>query len=274
LSSSNRGPAAGSDTTSGELGIVLSGGGTHGIAHIGVLRALGENGIAPRRIAGTSAGAVAGALYAAGYPPDAMLEFFIRKNPFRLSKVSISKPGIIDTDKVVADFEEYFPDDSFGALEKELRVVATELTRGEAVVFDSGPLIRALLASASMPLMFTPMTIGDGVYADGGIINNFPVELLEGRCGVLLGVHAGPIQAIDPSELGSTLAVLKRALDVGMFRASEAKFGRCDVVVVPPGLLEYGSLDTRHMKEIERAGYDAASSRMPEIVSAIDAAGG
>ena len=83
--------------TSG-VGIVLSGGGTRGLAHVGVLRALEEHGIRPERVAGTSSGAIVGALYAAGYDPPAMLEFFIRKNPFRLSKVAFTGPGIIDTD--------------------------------------------------------------------------------------------------------------------------------------------------------------------------------
>ena len=113
------------DRPSGGIGIVLSGGGTRGVAHVGVLRALGEHGIFPERIAGTSAGAVVGALYAASYSPEEMLEFFVRKNPFRLSKVAISKPGIIDTAKVVADFDEYFPSDSFESLDRELRVVPT-----------------------------------------------------------------------------------------------------------------------------------------------------
>ena len=93
-----------------------------------------------------------GTLYAAGYPPAEMLEFFIKKNPFRFSKMAIAKPGIIDTAKVVGDFEEYFPENSFEALGRELRVVATDLTRGEPVEFHSGALIPAVLASSSVPL--------------------------------------------------------------------------------------------------------------------------
>jgi NTE family protein len=194
-----------------DIGIVLSGGGTRGIAHIGVLRALGERGIFPDCIAGASAGAIVGALYAAGYAPPEMLEFFIKKNPFRLSKVAFSKPGIIDTAKVVSDFEEYFPENSFEALGRELRIVATDLTRGEPVEFDSGALIPAVLASSSVPLLFTPLEIGDQVFADGGIVSNFPAELLEGRCRALLGVHASPIRELARSDLNSSLTVLKRA---------------------------------------------------------------
>ena len=268
-SSGNAGPA--SDPPSDGVGIVLSGGGTRGIAHIGVLRALGEHGIFPERAAGTSAGAIVGALYAAGYTPEEMLEFFVRKNPFRLSKVSISKPGIIDSDKVVADFEEYFPENTFESLDRELRVVATELTRGEAVTFDSGPLIPALLASSSVPLMFTPMEVGERVYADGGILSNFPVELIEGRCRTLLGVHVSPVGVQSRSDLRSSLSVLQRALLVGMSRASEAKFPRCDVVIRPSDLTKFSAFDTKHMPEIERVGHAAAIDRMPSIERAIEA---
>jgi NTE family protein len=249
----------------GHVGIVLSGGGTRGIAHIGVLRALAEEGIVPDCIAGVSAGAIVGALYAAGYPPPEMLEFFIKKNPFRLSKVAIAKPGIIDTDKVVADFEEYFPENSFEALGKPLRVIATDLTHGEPVEFDSGPLIPAVLASSSVPLMFTPMTVEGRVLADGGIVSNFPAELLSGRCRVLLGVHLSPIHEVAASDLSSSLSVLRRALDVGMFRASQAKFDRCDAVIRPMNLERFGIFDTKHLVDIEAAGYDAALGQMPAI---------
>jgi NTE family protein len=111
-----------------------------------------------------------------------------------LSNVAITKPGIIDTDKVRADFEEYFPDDSFEALGARLRVVATDLMSGGPVEFDSGPLISPVLASSSYPMMFSPVEIDGRLYADGGIVNNFPVELLEGRCGVLLGVHVSEVR--------------------------------------------------------------------------------
>ncbi len=252
-----------------DVGIVLSGGGSRGIAHIGVLRALGEHGVFPDHVAGASAGAIVGALYAAGYSPPEMLEFFIKKNPFRLSKVAIAKPGIIDTAKVVADFEEYFPENSFEALGRELRVVATDLTRGEPVEFHSGPLIPAVLASSSFPLMFTPIEVAGRVYADGGIVSNFPAELLAGRCRVLIGVHTSPIHELEASDLHSSLAVLRRALDVGMFQASQAKFEACDVVVRPAELGRFGIFDTRHLADIEAAGYRAALERMPAILKAV-----
>jgi NTE family protein len=253
-----------------DIGIVLSGGGTRGIAHIGVLRALGEHGIHPGRVAGASAGAIVGALYAAGYGPAEMLEFFEKNNPFRLSNVSLSKPGIIDTDKVRVEFEEYFPENSFEALQRELRVVATDLTRGEPVEFNSGPLIPAILASASYPMMFTPIEIDGRLYADGGIVSTFPTELLEGRCTALIGVHTAVLRELHRSDFSNSLTVLKRALEVGMFRTSRAKYGACNVVIRPPNLASFGTFDTKHNDAVEAIGYEAALERMPEILRAVN----
>ena len=248
-----------------DVGLVLSGGGTRGIAHVGVLRALVERGIRPGCIAGASAGAIVGALHGAGYDPAAILDFFVRKNPFRLAKISLAKPGIIDTEKVVADFAEYFPDDSFAALDVELHVVATDLTRGEAVHFESGPLIRTVVASSSVPVMFTPMKVEGRILADGGIVSNFPAELIRGRCRVLLGSHVSPLREVDSTELGSSVSVLKRALEVGMFRASQTRFDLCDVLIHPQELSRFGLFDTRSFAAIEDLGYRAAVERMPAI---------
>jgi len=119
-----------------DLGMVLSGGGARGLSHVGVLEALTEQGVEPQVLAGTSAGAIVAALYAAGYSADEMLEFFVEKNPFRLSKLSLAGPGIFDTDKVVADFLEYFPDNSFEALGKTIYLTATELEFGVTIPIE------------------------------------------------------------------------------------------------------------------------------------------
>jgi len=249
-----------------DIGIVLSGGGSRAIAQIGVLRALAENGIAPGIVAGASAGALVGALYAAGYTPAQMLEFFNTRSPFRLSNFALTKPGIIDTAKVIADFEEYFPANRFEALGKTLRIVATDIVAGKGVVFDSGPLIPPVLASSSVPLVFTPTRIDGRLFSDAGIVNNFPVELLESRCRVILGVYATPLNARSASDLTNSLAVLKRAWDVGMFKVSQAKFDRCDLLICPEELGRFGLFDTKKLEEIEKIGYDAARERMDAIL--------
>ena len=256
-----------------DFGMVLSGGGTRGLGHVGVLKALGEAGVEPQVLAGTSAGAIVAALYAAGYAADEMLEFFIEKNPLKFSKLSVAKPGIFDTDKVVADFLEYLPDNSFEALGKKIYLTATDLVEARPEIFASGPLIPAILASASTPLVFAPTEIDEHWYSDGGIVNNFPVEPLLGHCNVILGVYVSPLRPIQERDLRNSLAVSQRAFEIGMYFASKRKFHLCDLVLCPPELSRFGPFDTKHFEEIMEIGYAAAGRQMDTVLRLLEQRG-
>lgn len=258
--------ANGSSFPRRRLGLVLSGGGSRGLAHAGVLEALAENGILPDCISGASAGALVGALHFAGHRAESILEFFERTSPFRLSHLApFGKPGWIDTEKIVDDFREFFPDDSFEALGGELFVSATDLVNARLVVFSRGPLIRPLLASASIPLVFTPTPFAGTLFADGGILDNFPTKPLAGRCRVTLGVYASPLHEAERDELASSMAVTYRALEVGMFLASQRKFRHVDLMLCPRQLRDYRTFDLKHHREILDIGYRAASEQIDEI---------
>ncbi len=251
------------------LGVVCSGGGARAIAHIGVLHALEERGIRAECLAGTSAGAIVAALYAAGFSSDRMLNFFEAKNPFRLSKLSFGKPGIIDTAKIRADFLEYFPEDSFESLDRRLFVAATDIVNAKLVIFESGPLISPILASSAVPFVFTPTKIDGRLFADGGIINNFPVEPLNGLCDVLLGVYVSPLRAARPADLSSVRTVTQRALEVARFNNSRPKFHLCDVMLCPEALGAYPMFDTKHAQQIFDVGYREAITHMDAIENAL-----
>ena len=247
------------------LGIVLSGGGSRGLAHAGVLRALAEEGIFPDCVAGTSSGALAGALYASGRSAEETLRFFEDANPFRLSRLALRKPGFIDPEKIEHDLRRWFPDDRFEALERPLFVTATDLLAGRLEIFASGPLVRPLLASSSVPFVFTPIEVDGRLFADGGIVNNFPIEPLIGLCDVILGIYATPLSEPLATDLGSTFAVSQRALEIGMFHASKRKFHDADLVLCPPELGRFGTFDLKRHPEIAEIGYRAALERMEEI---------
>lgn len=247
------------------LGIVLSGGGSRGLAHIGVLAALAERGIVPDCLAGASAGAIVGALAAAGYDRDEMVRFFEEANPFKLSKFALGKPGLIDSSKVVEEFRKWFPDDSFAALGRRLFVTATDLDTGRGDVFSSGELILPLLASCSVPPVFSPTMIDDRRYADGGIVDNFPVEPLVGLCDLLIGVYATPLRALDSRGLTTALAVSQRALEIGMYHASKRKFHQVALLISPSELNRYSTFDTRRHPEIVEIGYRAAVECLDDI---------
>jgi NTE family protein len=252
------------------LGVVLSGGGSRGIAHIGVLKALKEHDLAPDCVAGTSSGAIVAALYAAGYSSEEMLAFFEIKSPFKLSKFALGEPGFIDTEKVVADFLDYFPDNSFEALGKKLFLTATDLVNARLEIFTSGPLIPAILASSSIPMVFTPTEIDGRWFSDGGIINNFPVEPIKMLCDALVGVYASPLREVDRSTLKNSLAVSHRAIEVGMYFSSKVKFHECDVLLCPEELSHFGVFDHKHLPEILDIGYNATLDQIESIRAALE----
>jgi len=252
---------------------VLSGGGIRGLAHVGVIKALSEEEIRPDVVSGTSAGAIVGALFGAGYSSEEMLEFFVEKSPFRLSKLALGKPGFFDTAKIYDDFREYFPEDSFEALSLPLFVTATDLVEARRVVFSKGPLIRPVLASSSVPFVFTPTEIDGRLYADGGILDNFPVDPVTDLCDLRIGAYASPLRDVDRKSLGSTLSVSQRSFEIGMHSASRQRFGLCDLVISPPELARFTPFETKAMRECLEIGYRAARARMPEIRELLDRPG-
>ncbi len=251
---------------------MLSGGGSRGVAHIGVLRALLEAGIEPVDVAGASCGALVGGLYAAGLGPPEILEVFRATDPLQLRNVAFGKPGLIDPQKYVTAFSRHFPRDSFDALRRRLAVVATDLFSGEPRVFDAGPVVPAIVASSCVPMVYAPMEIDGRWYADGGIVDNFPVGLVRSRCDFVIGVHVRPLPPAGPRDLGTGLAVLERALEIGMHRQSRPNFDSCDALILPWEAAQFGMFDTRHLDEIEAAGYAAARTHLPRIRRALAAA--
>ncbi|MBK9152412.1 MAG: patatin-like phospholipase family protein [Saprospiraceae bacterium] len=170
-----------------KVGLVLSGGGFRGAAHIGVIKALEEAGIHPDVVSGVSAGALVGACYAAGLSTERMLELFSKPKIFSLAHYSYNKPGLLDTDKFVHYLNEYIPQSAYEELNIPLYICATNMLTGKLVTFHSGELNKPILASCAFPFVFSPVWLDGQCLSDGGIINNFPVEPLIGKCQKIIG---------------------------------------------------------------------------------------
>ena len=247
------------------VGLVLSGGGFLGIAHIGAIKALEEMDIHPTTISGTSAGAMVASRYAAGYSWQEMLTFFKELELFSFKKYTLLKPGMIDTDKFYDDFKAYFPDDNFSALKKRLFIVATNMITGQARIFYEGPLIRPLLASGAFPGIMTPVKIDDVLYSDGGITNNFPTEPLSIYCQQSVGVFVSPLESANQDSLNSTMAVTQRAFTILRAQASIKKFSDCDVVIAPTALRKYSFLKKDSADEIFELGYQETLEKLKNL---------
>ena len=237
------------------LGLVLSGGGMRGAAHIGVLRALDEQGIEVTHVAGSSSGAIVGALYAYGYDWVDILDFFRRLHLWDIRKYALSKPGFIDAEKFYYEFNQYLKNDSFENLQRNLVITATDILMGTLKYFKSGELIKPVLASAAFPGIFSPVQIGDSYYIDGGSMNNFPVEALKNQCDSLIGVYANAITPISIDDLNHSHQIVERAFKLRTVQDDIQKFPDCDVLIAPPELSQFGTFDKKPLFEIFDIGY-------------------
>lgn len=245
-----------------KIGLVLSGGGARGIAHIGAIKALEENGITIHSVSGTSSGAVVGALYAAGYSWQDILAFFKSIPIFHYNRYARNKPGFIDSIKFYPDFKKLFPEDSFDSLQKQLFVTTTNLQEGVSKTFSEGKLIRPMLASASFPGIFTPVLIEKTLYVDGGILNNFPVEPLQKTCDKIIGVYVNPLATKSSEAFKHSYDVLNRAYEISFGNQSTPKFSQCDVLISPEALKKFGIFDLRTIEPIFNIGYEATQKAL------------
>ena len=158
------------------IGLVLSGGGARGFAHIGVLRVLERHGVVPHAIAGTSMGAILGALYAAGMRADELYDIADDLSWRDLIDLSLSA-GLLKGEKLRDFLHDHLPE-TFEDLDIPLAVTTTDIETGEQVVFLDGPLVPAVRASSCYPGAFEPVRFAGRTLADGGIVNNLPVEAI------------------------------------------------------------------------------------------------
>lgn len=251
---------------SGKLGLVLSGGGVRGAAHLGVLQFLEELGIKPAVISGTSAGALVGALYASGCSLNDILNFFKNTSIFRLGHFTASKAGFIDADKFRPVLAEYFPEDDFSILTKKLFVTTTDLIHGKVKTFSEGPLIDPLLASAALPVVFSPIQIENLLYTDGGALNNFPTEPLAGQCDAIIGVDVHPLKNVQPVDISSTFRVMERIFHITVHYQAVQKYHICNVVINPQDLARFGTFDRGFFDEIMEIGYQSAREKKEELL--------
>lgn len=253
-----------------KIGLALSGGGVKGVAHIGVLKALEEAQIFPDSISGTSAGALVGALYASGKSPDDIFEIFDKSVIFSFSNMALGKPGFIDLLKFKPYFQQYFPEKTFASLERPLFVAATDLVQGKTKIFKSGDVVDAVLASSAFPLVFSPYTINGKLYADGGIVNNFPIEPLLKDCDYIIGVYANPLKHIESNQLKNTLHIMDRVYQIATRYASLQKIEECHHILLPQQLEQYGTFEMKKAKEIYELGYAETKKHINTIVSEIE----
>lgn len=187
-----------------KVALVLSGGGARGLAHIGVIKELEKRNFQITSLAGTSMGSVVAGVYAHNQLAD--FEHWIRNmNPRdMLSQIDFAfgEPGLLKADKVLNSMKAFITDMNIEDLALPYCAVAVDLLKRQEVVFKSGSMYEAMRASIAIPSVITPVTMGDKVLVDGGIMNNVPVGHIQRTPGdIVIAVNVNARVALNENWL-------------------------------------------------------------------------
>lgn len=245
-----------------KIGLVLSGGGMRGMAHIGVIKAMNELGIEAKIVSGTSMGALIGAMYAANISTEDMLKVFNKVSIFSFRNYTYKKPGLLNTLKFRKYFEENFEEDSFAHLQRELIVNSTNILTGRHKIFTQGKLFDKVLSSIAYPGMFSPVEINGSLYADGGITNNFPIETIQWQCDLIIGSYVNPLHQIDKSKLKNSFSLIERVLQISMYTMEVDSFHISDIFIMPKELSKFPLFSLKHIETAYEMGYNEAMKQL------------
>ena len=215
------------------LGIALGGGGARGAAHTGVLRVLQQNAIPIHCIAGTSSGAIVGSFHAAGISTEKQMLFAQRLRWRSLRMIGIPKMGFFHTGELERFLTELLGDVHFDELKIPLSVVATDFRTARPVVFSGGRVAPAVAASGAIPIVFSPVRLGEMVLVDGGLTNNLPADLARGMgADVVLGVSV--LSVFDEKRrYDSFFDIALGTMDLMSKASNETGALGCDICLAP-----------------------------------------
>ena len=241
-----------------KIGLVLSGGGARGFAHLGVVKALNERGIYPDIISGVSAGAIAGVFLADGQDPENILGQLTEKGILDYSSIRLPKTGLLSLEGLKKELETKISVKNLKDLKTPLIVTASNISEAKVEYFDKGPINKLVIASSSIPVIFSPVTIGKSVYVDGGLYDNLPVKPLLGKCKKIIGVHINPIH--PESNFTNLFKIASRAFHLSVHATLKESIKNCDLFIEPDKLYEYEMFEAKKAEELFKVGYEYVSS--------------
>jgi NTE family protein len=255
-----------------KVGLALSGGAARGLAHIGVLDVLKKEGIPIDMIAGTSAGAVIGAVYAWSQDTDYIKKEAREANWKKIAPLidpSLFKTGLIKGKKIKDLLASYIGGSKkFSDLKIPFVCVATDIETGEEVVIDRGPVPEALRASISIPGIFTVARREGRYLVDGGLVNPVPVNVVR-RMGadfvIAVNVTPGVNTRIEKRRKEpSIFQILLQSIYIATYTLARNNMADADIAI-EPDLANIGAGDFLKAEELIRRGEQAAQIALPEI---------
>ncbi len=259
------------------LGLALGSGGARGIAHIGFLQALEENGIKPQYISGCSMGAIVGGCYACGVPLEKIKEraFALKlRELLEFSPRPISRLGLLKQNKVHNLLEELVGKTKIEDTKIPFSCVAVDLKTGDVVNFKTGMLTTALEASSAIPCVFQPVRYNDCIFVDGGVKRRVPfMEVKEMGADVVIGVDVFCHTELKIDNLNNVISMMLRVFDVMDDENSKRYYDNnknaCDLYL-KPDMADMSPYKLEKLDIAYQAGYDIAVQNMQRIKELIE----
>jgi NTE family protein len=246
-----------------KTGLVLSGGGARGFAHLGVIEALNEAGIFPDVISGTSAGAIIGVLYADGHTPKEILKIMNSGSRLDFMRPAMPREGLLQISGILKILKSSLHSKKFSDLKIPLFVAATDLNNGKAVYFSEGDLFDPVIASASIPVLFQPVKIRDVSYVDGGVLDNLPIKPIEHKCRILIGSFVNPVGYME--KISGLINIAERTFMLSMSKEIFEKAKKFDLFIAPLELRNYKILDPEKASALFDIGYCATKEKLKDF---------
>lgn len=213
-----------------KIGLALGGGAAKGVAHIGVLKAIEEEGVHIHCVSGTSIGAMVAAYYAFGKSADEIMKVGRELSFSKVAAFTLRRRGMFTTDSIEEMILRDLGDVKIEDADKPLAIVATDITTGEKVVFRKGSLAKAVCASAAVPGAYVPVEYKGRLLVDGGLTENVPTSVLEKMgAGILVGIDLNGVKKYPYPK--DALGVLGNAFDIAIDLRTRDQLKTCDIVV-------------------------------------------
>lgn len=233
--------------------LVLSGGGTRGYAHIGVVKALIEKGVTIQAVSGSSCGAIIGALLCDGFSADDIASLLLEHEPELGLNYRNFRQSLLSFDAYTRVLKTHLKSGTFEDLKMPLHVSLTNLQDGRQQLISKGDLLLTLIATAAIPVLLPPQYINGVPYADGGLSSNLPVEPFLESDLPIIGVHANPLTEFDPKA--GFMHRLDRSLHLLMRNNVMANIPHCTLFIEPPGLKNHHLFESKKTQELVMLGY-------------------
>lgn len=250
-----------------KIAVVLGAGASRGFAHIGVLKVLESNRIPIHMIAGTSAGSFVGSLYASGIDAYELQKMALALEKGDIVDLAIPDNGFIKGEKLEQFVNTAVRNAPIEKLKIPFYAIATDIQYGQEVVFFKGSTGKAVRSSCSIPGIFRPVRIADGMYVDGGVVSPVAVEAAR-RYGADIVIAVDIAADRDTSQPEGTIDTILQAVDIMYSGLSAKQLAKADIVIRPKiGYIGAAAFEKRHEAILE--GEKAASEALPAIQNII-----